>query len=162
MLLINTKYFQFVKELIFFILILRYGFSEAASQPGLGPAQMAVIFNNLMCRLGFRKYYVQGGDWGAIIANDLAILYPQNVLGLHSNACVVLSPMAVLKHILGAIHPPLLVEQPMAHKMYPIKNLLTFLYQESGYLHLQATKPDTVGKNRISNLVCSFKFKLSL
>ena len=37
-----------------------YGFSEAASRKGLGPAKMAVIFKNLMKRIGFEKYYVQG------------------------------------------------------------------------------------------------------
>jgi juvenile hormone epoxide hydrolase len=37
-----------------------YGWSEAASKQGLGAAKIAVIFQNLMKRIGFNKYYVQG------------------------------------------------------------------------------------------------------
>lgn len=37
-----------------------YGWSEGAKKQGLGPAKAAVIFRNLMKRLGFEKYYVQG------------------------------------------------------------------------------------------------------
>lgn len=29
-----------------------------------------------MLRLGFNKFYVQGGDWGSVIARNLAILFP--------------------------------------------------------------------------------------
>lgn len=54
-----------------------YGFSQGASKPGLGPAQVAVLMNNLMKRIGFDKYYIQGGDWGAIISKEMGQLYPQ-------------------------------------------------------------------------------------
>jgi juvenile hormone epoxide hydrolase len=37
-----------------------YGFSEGASKQGLGGLKMAVIFNNLMKRIGIEKYYIQG------------------------------------------------------------------------------------------------------
>lgn len=39
-----------------------YGFSEGASKPGLNTAEIAQIFNTLMKRLGFEKYYLQGGE----------------------------------------------------------------------------------------------------
>lgn len=37
-----------------------YGWSEGAKKQGLGAAKIAVIFKNLMDRVGFSKYYVQG------------------------------------------------------------------------------------------------------
>lgn len=37
-----------------------YGWSEGASKTGLGSAKIAVVFQNLMKRIGFNKYYVQG------------------------------------------------------------------------------------------------------
>lgn len=37
-----------------------YGWSEGASKKGLNTAKIAVIMKNLMSRLGFEKYYVQG------------------------------------------------------------------------------------------------------
>lgn len=54
-----------------------YGFSEGAHKPGLGCAEIAVMMRTLMRRLGFEKFYVNGGDWGGIIANYMATLYPQ-------------------------------------------------------------------------------------
>lgn len=63
---------------------------QAAVRPGLGVAQSAVIMKNLMNRLGFKKYYVQGGDWGAAIVSTMAKFYPDEILGHHSNALMVL------------------------------------------------------------------------
>lgn len=37
-----------------------YGFSDAASKIGLGPLKMSVVLRNLMLRLGFDEFYVQG------------------------------------------------------------------------------------------------------
>lgn len=53
-----------------------YGFSEGAARPGLGAVQMGVVMRQLMERLGFQKFYVQGGDWGSVIATHMATLYP--------------------------------------------------------------------------------------
>lgn len=39
----------------------------------------AHIFNKLMKRLGFNKYYVQGGDWGWLITTNMAQLEPKYV-----------------------------------------------------------------------------------
>jgi len=54
-----------------------YGYSQAAGKPGLSTDGMAVIFKKLMSRLGYEKFYLQGGDWGSIIATDLATIYPE-------------------------------------------------------------------------------------
>ena len=37
----------------------------------------SLIFDRLMKRLGYERYYVQGGDWGAIIGSAMATLYPE-------------------------------------------------------------------------------------
>lgn len=63
-----------------------YGFSEGASKPGLGPAQVAVVMKNLMDRLGFKKFYAQGGDWGALIVSHLGTLFPKRYV---VNTCTV-------------------------------------------------------------------------
>lgn len=54
-----------------------FGFSSSATIPGLSTANIAVVLKNLMLRLGFSKYYVQGGDWGSTISADMSILFPQ-------------------------------------------------------------------------------------
>lgn len=37
---------------------------------------MANIFKRLMERLGHKKFYVMGGDWGALITSDISTIYP--------------------------------------------------------------------------------------
>ncbi|XP_031346451.1 juvenile hormone epoxide hydrolase 1-like [Photinus pyralis] len=122
-----------------------YGFSEAASKPGLAAPQIAAVFKKLMERLGFKKFYIQGGDWGAIIASHFATLYPESLLGLHSNMCGAQTPMSFLKTIVGSVYPSFVVEDKFKDKMYPLSNVFSNLLLESGYFHLQTTKPDTIG-----------------
>ncbi|XP_045464544.1 juvenile hormone epoxide hydrolase 1-like isoform X1 [Harmonia axyridis] len=122
-----------------------YGFSEAAVRPGLGAVQVAVIFKNLMNRLKLNHYYVQGGDWGSIIANHIATLYPQNVIGLHSNLCFNDMPIGYLKKAVYSLKPSLIVEKKYEHLVYPMSTIYGNLILESGYMHIQATKPDTLG-----------------
>lgn len=122
-----------------------YGFSDGASKPGLGPVNIAVVFKNLMKRIGYDKFYIQGGDWGAIIVQYMATLFPEHVLGAHSNMCGSNTPLANLKLFLYSLYPSLIVDKEHEHLMYPISKKFSFLLLESGYMHIQATKPDTVG-----------------
>ncbi len=70
-----------------------YGFSDAARKPGLGAGEMGLIFDRLMKRLGYDRYYIQGGDWGSLIGSNMATLYPHryyqlqllSVLFIHEN-----------------------------------------------------------------------------
>lgn len=129
-----------------------YGFSQAAVRPGLGGEKVAVIFKNLMKRLGFEKYYVQGGDWGSLIGSSMARFFPEYVKGIHLNMCVSSSLKSRLKMLIGSFWPSLVVEEEKKHKIYPLSDFISNMFLEFGYMHLQATKPDTVGKKKIINL----------
>lgn len=122
-----------------------YGFSEGAARPGLGAVQMAVVMRQLMQRLGFQQFYVQGGDWGSVIATHMATLYPNIVLGAHMNMCAAMHPLTPIVYMVGSIYPLLLVDPPYQDRLFPLSSSYSFLIEESGYFHLQATKPDTVG-----------------
>jgi microsomal epoxide hydrolase len=37
----------------------------------------ARIFYKLMSRLGFQKFYIQGGDWGSLICTNIAQMVPK-------------------------------------------------------------------------------------
>ncbi|XP_037301915.1 juvenile hormone epoxide hydrolase-like, partial [Manduca sexta] len=65
-----------------------FGYSDATNYPGLGTAEMAFIFEKLMTRLGHERFYVHGGDAGAVIGNNLATFFPEKVLGYHSTMAV--------------------------------------------------------------------------
>lgn len=122
-----------------------FGFSEAAHKPGMGAFEMAILMTKLMDRLGFEKYYLQGGDWGSIITTNLAKVFPQKVLGLHLNMAIVNTPVTVLKILVGSVWPRLVMDPKDAHKIYPLFEVARVIMEENGYLHLQATKPDTIG-----------------
>ncbi|CAH1132410.1 unnamed protein product [Ceutorhynchus assimilis] len=123
-----------------------YGFSDAAAKSGMNPARMAQIFKILMHRLGHDKFYVQGGDWGSIIATIQTHLYPDSILGAHLNFCTCKSNICLLKLLLlGTTFPSLIATKEEIPLFTPVSSIFADLILESGYLHIQATKPDTVG-----------------
>lgn len=122
-----------------------YGFSEAASKVGLNAVEMGVVMRNLMLRLGYNKFIIQGGDWGSVVGNSLATLYPENVIGYHSNMCATFAPMATVKTIIAGFYPKAFVPEEYVDWFYPYFSKLGGLIEETGYMHLQATKPDTIG-----------------
>lgn len=122
-----------------------YGFSSPSQKPGMGAPDIALILKNLMFRLGFSKFYIHGGDWGAIITKNMATLFPDHVLGIHSTMMYSRRTLSVFKILLGTIYPGWVVSKEYENRMYPLSEKISILIRESGYFHIQATKPDTVG-----------------
>jgi len=127
-----------------------YGFSEAAHKPGLDGYHISRIFVKLMERLGHQKFLYQGGDWGAIIGKAMAVIYPEKLHGYHSNMAVV--PMTgsfILKALVSELGYPGLVFDDAkvdGNKLNPFLEKVVYQsLEESGYAHIQSTKPDTVG-----------------
>ncbi|XP_003410982.1 epoxide hydrolase 1 [Loxodonta africana] len=124
-----------------------YGFSEASSKKGLNSVATARIFYKLMQRLNFQEFYVQGGDWGSLICTNMAQMVPRHVKGLHLNMALVMRNFFTLSLLLGRRFGRLFgyTERDM-ELLYPFKEKIFYtVMRESGYLHIQATKPDTVG-----------------
>ncbi|XP_038217880.1 juvenile hormone epoxide hydrolase-like [Zerene cesonia] len=121
-----------------------YGFSSGAVRPGLAADKIAIVLRNLMSRLGHKKYYVQGGDWGALIGSIMATFFQKEVLGYHTNFATLATPWSSTLRLLGSIYPPLVVSTDLADRMYPLGERYSYSLQETGYMHIQATKPDTV------------------
>lgn len=130
-----------------------YGFSDGAAKKGLGSAKMAVIFKNLMDRIGIQKYFIQGGDWGSYIGAIMASYFPDNTLGYHTNMCAVDTPLANIKTFIASIYPSYFMDEKYVSWVYPFWPKFLYLLQESGYMHIQATKPDTIGAALIGNPV---------
>lgn len=129
-----------------------YGFSEGAARAGLGASQIAVIFKNLMQRLKFDKFYVQGGDWGAVIASDMSAIFPEKIIGLHSNMCTAKGLKTLVWTLVGSYFPSFVgVESEKYDVYFPLSKVLSNIVEESGYFHIQATKPDTIGAALASN-----------
>ena len=62
-----------------------YDFSSRPPQP-LGPLAIALLFDKLMSKLGYDRYAVHGGDWGAHVTSLLGFHRPERVIGIHSTA----------------------------------------------------------------------------
>ncbi|MGZ7039330.1 MAG: epoxide hydrolase family protein [Thermoanaerobaculia bacterium] len=62
-----------------------YGFSDPPTSAGMSNSRMADVFAELMTSLGYERFGVQGGDWGAGIGTWLARKHPARVVGLHLN-----------------------------------------------------------------------------
>ncbi|KAI8423656.1 hypothetical protein MSG28_012709 [Choristoneura fumiferana] len=137
--------FNFVFELVIPSLP-GYGFSQGAARPGLGPAEMAVVMQNLMKRLNIDRYYIQGGDAGHVVGSHMATLFQDNVLGFHTNfPALTFHMLANVYSFLGQFWPSLIEEPELQSRMYPWSEKTMSSIEESGYMHIQATKPDTIG-----------------
>ncbi|XP_020773829.1 epoxide hydrolase 1 [Boleophthalmus pectinirostris] len=127
-----------------------YGFSEAPHHKGFDSVCTARIFHKLMKRLGFSHFYAQGGDWGWIVTTNMAQLEPRTVTGLHLNFAPPSKPglLLTLSMLLGKCFPKLFSFTPLdLDHLYPAaEKLLVEPLLETGYMHIQATKPDTVGR----------------
>jgi pimeloyl-ACP methyl ester carboxylesterase len=62
-----------------------YGFSQKVNQPGCNVSFMADLWHKLMTELGYEKYGVQGGDFGAGVSTSLSMKYPEHIIGMHLN-----------------------------------------------------------------------------
>src|SRR3954467_8849011 len=69
-----------------------HGFSGKPTETGWDPIRVAKAWAVLMERLGYDRYVAQGGDWGNAVTEQLALLKPDGLAGLHTNMPADLSP----------------------------------------------------------------------
>ena len=62
-----------------------YGFSGRPTTTGWDPAHIARAWDVLMKRLGYERYVAQGGDWGAVVVDQMGVQAPPGLLGIHTN-----------------------------------------------------------------------------
>ena len=62
-----------------------YGFSGKPAPTGWDPVHIARAWIVLMKRLGYARFVAQGGDWGALITEHMAVQAPPELIGIHTN-----------------------------------------------------------------------------
>jgi pimeloyl-ACP methyl ester carboxylesterase len=62
-----------------------HGFSGKPTITGWDPIRIARAWVVLMSRLGYTRFAAQGGDWGNAVTEQMALLKPPGLLGIHTN-----------------------------------------------------------------------------
>lgn len=109
-----------------------YGLSFRSGQRRFGVEEIADCVAALMHdRLGYTKFAVQGGDWGAIIASRLGHAHPDKLIGIHVN-------------LLAIRRAPPDSGNPTPEERRYAEELALWLREETGYQSIQGTKPQTL------------------
>jgi pimeloyl-ACP methyl ester carboxylesterase len=112
-----------------------YGFSGPLTETGWTDGRTAAALAELMDRLGYDRYGVQGGDVGAFIAPLIGRMAPGRVIGVHVNALVTFpsGDPAEMAALTGAERARLAAMEKWQQ-------------QSSAYLQVQGTRPQTIGQ----------------
>lgn len=110
-----------------------YGFSTPLSEPGWDSVRIARAWHALMQRLGYSRYGAQGGDLGSIIGQELGVLAPDGLVGVHLQQ--------IFAFPTGA---PGEMERLTPFEQEGFANLETYLKYD-GYRAIQEKRPGTLG-----------------
>ncbi len=117
-----------------------YGFSAKPTTTGWDAPHIARAWSVLMKRLGYRRFVAQGGDWGALITEQMGVQATPELLGIHTNM-----PGAVPDNINNAAFsgapPPSGLSADESHAY----DQLAFFYQHGlGYALEMGNRPQTL------------------
>lgn len=117
-----------------------YGFSGKPTATGWDPARIARAWVVLMQRLGYTRYVAQGGDWGNAVTEQMALLTPPGLIGIHTNM-----PATVPDDIANALkygNPPPAGLSPDEQHAF---DQLDYFYKHGlGYAQEMAGRPQTL------------------
>ncbi|ESY80845.1 multidrug MFS transporter [Mesorhizobium sp. LNHC221B00] len=118
-----------------------YGFSGKPTATGWAPARMAAAFHELMLRLEYTGYVSQGGDWGAIVSQLLAVQAPKGLLGIHINMPGTV-PLDIIRHLRNFDPAPAELSD---REKSAYDRLLHFYRDGFGYAAMMNQSPQTIG-----------------
>ena len=110
-----------------------YGFSGPTSDPGWNTKRAGDAIHTLMGELGYARYGLQGGDWGAIIASQIAANHGDAIIGLHLNMVVAGPPKGV--DAMAGLND---------QERTAVADMANFRTHETGYQQIQGTRPQTL------------------
>ncbi|EFC85928.1 epoxide hydrolase family protein [Parafrankia sp. EUN1f] len=114
-----------------------FGFSGPTRDVGWNSGRIARAWAQLMNRLGYDRYGVQGGDLGALVAPELGRAATGQVVGIHVNAATFgFIPFGDIPDTERAT----LTDAEQARLAFA----KDFLDDQSGYFKISATRPQTV------------------
>ena len=117
-----------------------YGFSGKPTTKGWDAVRIARAWIALMKRLGYTRFVAQGGDWGALITEQMAVQAPPELIGIHTNMPGAV-PVDIDKAAQSGAPPPsgLAADERQAYDQ------LAFFYQHGlGYALEMGNRPQTL------------------
>jgi pimeloyl-ACP methyl ester carboxylesterase len=117
-----------------------HGFSGKPTETGWDPIRIARAWAELMSRLGHDRYVAQGGDWGNAVTEQLALLKPAGLLGIHTNMPATLSP-EISQGVQAGDPAP---ERLSADEKRAYDILVNFFATGTGYAGEMGNRPQTI------------------
>jgi pimeloyl-ACP methyl ester carboxylesterase len=116
-----------------------YGHSGKPTTTGWDTPRIARAWTELMKRLGYTRYAAQGGDWGALVTEQMGVQAAPELLGIHTNMASVV-PEEIFKAMQSGKAPAGLG----ADESYAFERLLFFFTHGLSYAQQMANHPQTL------------------
>ncbi|MFL6775642.1 MAG: epoxide hydrolase family protein [Sphingomicrobium sp.] len=119
-----------------------FGFSDRPTEPGWDLDRIGSAWAVLMKRLGYSRYFAQGGDWGAGVVAAMGRQAPEGLLGIHSNF-----PAAITAEVGAALGGDKAAQAALSQKEGSALQDLGAYVQGGGlrYLDMMSARPQAVG-----------------
>ena len=108
-----------------------YGFSDKPTTRGWGVPRIAAAWVTLMKRLGYTRYFAQGGDWGAAVTTAIGALRLPECAGIHLNMPLIFPDGDDLENLTEA-------------EKASMTSMKFYQDHDSGYAKQQGTRPQTL------------------
>lgn len=116
-----------------------HGFSGKPTELGWDPIRIARAWIVLMKRLGYKQFVAQGGDWGNAVSEQMALLAPPELLGIHTNM-----PATVPDDVEKALHGGPAMTGLSEDEKHAYEQLDSFYKHGLGYAQEMANRPQTL------------------
>ncbi|WP_102193850.1 epoxide hydrolase family protein [Microbacterium aurantiacum] len=113
-----------------------FGFSMPLSVGAWPLRRVAAVYLELMTRLGYERFVVQGGDYGAGVAPEIARSAPDRVIGVHANGSLGTFAGEADEEMIATLSP---LDQDR------LRRIGEFMEHEFGYISIQSTRPGLIG-----------------
>jgi epoxide hydrolase len=108
-----------------------FGFSGKPTTTGWGVEKIAAAWAQLMSRLGYERYFAQGGDWGSAVTRAIGLQDPAHCEAIHIT--------------LAMGSRPTVAGEPSPEAKRALEGAAYYQAWDSGYSKQQMTRPQTVG-----------------
>lgn len=117
-----------------------FGFSGKPTGTGWGVERVGRAWGELMTRLGYTRWFAQGGDWGSAVTTAIGVQQVAGCAGIHLNMPI------------GRPLPEDLAN-PAPDELKALTALKHYQDWDSGYSTQQRTRPQTVGYGLVDSPV---------